>query len=146
MAKIDFKNVQTMIGAGAVVNGPITLKGGIIIYGKVYGDIQTDGPLRITISGQVFGNVQAIDAHIGGSIKGDITVTNKIVLGSKSEITGDLIYRSLIIEDGAQFEGSCSVICNKENVWDSSLKEYLKPRFTIASSPTDPNAWIKRKF
>ena len=140
MAKIDFKNVQTMIGDGAVVNGPITLKGGIIIYGKVYGDIQTDGPLRITISGQVFGNVQAIDAHIGGSIKGDITVTNKIVLGSKSEITGDLIYRSLIIEDGAQFEGSCSVIGNKENVGDSSVKEDLKPRFTIASSPADPNA------
>ena len=140
MAKIDFKNVQTMIGAGAIVNGPITLKGGIIIYGKVYGDIQTDGPLRITISGQVFGNVQAIDAHIGGSIKGDITVTNKIVLGSKSEITGDLIYRSLIIEDGAQFEGSCSVIGNKENVGDSSVKEDLKPRFTIASSPSDSNA------
>ena len=39
MAKIDFKNVQTMIGNGAVVNGPISLKGGIIIYGKVYGDI-----------------------------------------------------------------------------------------------------------
>jgi cytoskeletal protein CcmA (bactofilin family) len=53
MAKIDFNNIQTMIGAGAVVNGPITLKGGIIIYGKVYGDIQTDGPLRITVSGQV---------------------------------------------------------------------------------------------
>ena len=140
MAKIDFKNVQTMIGAGAIVNGPITLKGGIIIYGKVYGDIQTDGPLRITISGQVFGNVQAIDAHIGGSIKGDITVTNKIVLGSKSEISGDLIYRSLIIEDGAQFEGSCSVIGNKENVGDSSVKEDLKPRFTIASSPSDSNA------
>jgi len=129
-----------MIGAGAVVNGPITLKGGIIIYGKVYGDIQTDGPLRITVSGQVFGNVQAIDAHIGGSIKGDITVTNKIVLGSKSEITGDLIYRSLIIEDGAQFEGSCSVIGNKENVGDSSVKKDLKSRFTIASSPSDPNA------
>ena len=140
MAKIDFKNVQTMIGAGAIVNGPITLKGGIIIYGKVYGDIQTDGPLRITISGQVFGNVQAIDAHIGGSIKGDITVTNKIILGSKSEITGDLIYRSLIIEDGAQFEGSCSVIGNKENVEDSSVKKDLKPRFTIASSPSDSNA------
>ena len=39
MAKIDFKNVQTMIGAEAVVNGPIKLRGGIIVYGKVYGDI-----------------------------------------------------------------------------------------------------------
>ena len=138
MAKIDFKNVQTMIGAGAIVNGPITLKGGIIIYGKVYGDIQTDGPLRITISGQVFGNVQASDAHIGGSLKGDISVSNKIVLGRKSEIIGDLLYSSLIIEDGAQFQGSCSVIGNKENTIDSSLKE-PKPRFTMAS-PADPNA------
>ena len=110
MAKIDFKNVQTMIGNGAVVNGPISLKGGIIIYGTVYGDIQTDGPLRITISGKVFGNVQASDAHIGGSLKGDISVSNKIVLGRKSEIIGDLLYSSLIIEDGAQFQGSCSVI------------------------------------
>ena len=122
MAKIDFKNVQTMIGNGAVVNGPISLKGGIIIYGTVYGDIQTDGPLRITISGKVFGNVQASDAHIGGSLKGDISVSNKIVLGRKSEIIGDLLYSSLIIEDGAQFQGSCSVIGNKENTIDSSLK------------------------
>ena len=138
MAKIDFKNVQTMIGNGAVVNGPISLKGGIIIYGTVYGDIQTDGPLRITISGKVFGNVQASDAQIGGSLKGDISVANKIVLGRKSEIIGDLLYSSLIIEDGAQFQGSCSVIGNKENTIDSSLKE-PKPRFTMAS-PADPNA------
>ena len=138
MAKIDFKNVQTMIGNGAVVNGTISLKGGIIIYGTVYGDIQTDGPLRITISGKVFGNVQASDAHIGGSLKGDISVSNKIVLGRKSEIIGDLLYSSLIIEDGAQFQGSCSVIGNKENTIDSSLKE-PKPRFTMAS-PADPNA------
>ena len=61
----------------------------------------------------MFGNIQASDAHIGGSIKGDISVSNKIVLGSKSEISGDLTYRSLIIEDGAQFQGSCSVIGNK---------------------------------
>ena len=47
MAKIDFKNVQTMIGAEAVVNGPIKLRGGIIVYGKVYGDIHTDGPLSL---------------------------------------------------------------------------------------------------
>ena len=140
MAKIDFKNVQTMIGNGAVVNGPISLDGGIIIYGKVYGDIQTDGPLRITISGKVFGNIQASDAHIGGSIKGDISVSNKIVLGSKSEISGDLTYRSLIIEDGAQFQGSCSVIGNKDDAADTPINDELKPRFTMASSSSDSNA------
>ena len=139
MAKIDFKNVQTMIGAEAVVNGPIKLRGGIIVYGKVYGDIHTDGPVRITISGEVIGDVQASDAHIGGRIKGNVTVSNRIVLGRKSELKGDLIYRNLIIEDGAQYEGSCSAIGVKKDTSDSLVSE-ANLRFTMASPSSEPNA------
>ena len=139
MAKIDFKNVQTMIGVEAVVNGPINLRGGIIIYGKVYGNIHTDGPVRITISGEVKGDVQASDAHIGGSIQGDVTVSNRIVLGRKSELKGNLIYHSLVIEDGAQFEGSCSVIGDKQDASDSLVSE-ARLRFTMASPSSKPNA------
>ena len=139
MAKIDFKNVQTMIGAEAVVNGPIKLLGGIIVYGKVYVHIHTDGPVRITISGEVIGDVQASDAHIGGSIKGNVTVSNRIVLGRKSELKGDLIYHNLIIEDGAQFEGSCSVIGVKKDTSDSLVSE-ANLRFTMASPSSEPNA------
>ena len=140
MAKIDFKNVQTMIGAEAVVNGPIKLRGGIIVYGKVYGDIHTDGPVRITISGEVIGDVQASDAHVGGKIQGNVTVSNRIVLGRKSELKGDLIYHSLVIEDGAQFEGSCSVIGVLKDASDSSVSERGHPRFTLASPSSEPNA------
>ena len=121
MAKIDFKNVQTMIGVEAVVNGPIKMRGGIIVYGKVYGDIQ------------------ASDAHIGGSIQGNVTVSNRIVLGRKSDLKGDLIYHSLVIEDGAQFEGSCSVIGGKQHASDSLVSEE-KLRFTMASPSSEPNA------
>ena len=74
------------------------------------------------------------------SIKGDISVSNKIVLGSKSEISGDLTYRSLIIEDGAQFQGSCSVIGNKDDAVATPINDELKPRFTMASSSSDSNA------
>ena len=139
MAKIDFKNVQTMIGVEAVVNGPIKMRGGIIVYGKVYGDIHTEGPVRITISGEVIGDIQASDAHIGGSIQGNVTVSNRIVLGRKSELKGDLIYHSLVIEDGAQFEGSCTVIGNKQDASDSLVSE-ARLRFTMASPSSEPNA------
>ena len=139
MAKIDFKNVQTMIGAEAVVNGPIKLRGGIIVYGKVYGDIHTEGPVRITVSGEVIGDIQASDAHIGGRIQGNVTVSNRIVLGRKSELKGDLIYHSLVIEDGAQFEGSCTVIGDKQDTSDSLVSE-ARLRFTMASPSSEPNA------
>ena len=139
MAKIDFNNVQTMIGAEAVVNGPIKLRGGIIVYGKVYGDIHTEGPVRITISGEVIGDIQASDAHIGGRIQGNVTVSNRIVLGRKAELKGDLIYHSLVIEDGAQFEGSCTVIGDKQDASDSLVSE-ARLRFTMASPSSEPNA------
>ena len=139
MAKIDFKNVQTMIGAEAVVNGPIKLRGGIIVYGKIYGDIHTEGPVRITLSGEVIGDIQASDAHIGGRIQGNVTVSNRIVLGRKSELKGDLIYHSLVIEDGAQFEGSCTVIGEKQDTSDSLVSE-ARLRFTMASPSSEPNA------
>ena len=139
MAKIDFNNVQTMIGAEAVVNGPIKLRGGIIVYGKVYGDIHTDGPVRITLSGEIIGDVQASAAHIGGRIQGNVTVSNRIVLGRKSELKGDLIYHSLVREDGAQFEGSCSVIGGKKDASDSIVSE-AKLRFTMGSPSSEPNA------
>ena len=139
MAKIDFKNVQTMIGAEAVVNGPIKLRGGIIVYGKIYGDIHTEGPVRITLSGEVIGDIQASDAHIGGRIQGNVTVSNRIVLGRKSELKGDLIYHSLVIEDGAQFEGSCTVIGDKQDASDSLVSE-ARLRFTMASPSSEPNA------
>ena len=139
MAKIDFKNVQTMIGAEAVVNGPIKLRGGIIVYGKIYGDIHTEGPVRITLSGEVIGDIQASDAHIGGRIQGNVTVSNRIVRGRKSEVKGDLIYHSLVIEDGAQFEGSCTVIGDKQDTSDSLVSE-ARLRFTIASPSSELNA------
>ena len=139
MAKIDFKNVQTMIGAEAVVNGPIKLRGGIIVYGKIYGDIHTEGPVRITLSGEVIGDIQASDAHIGGRTQGNVTVSNRIVLGRKSELKGDLIYHSLVIEDGAQFEGSCTVISDKQDKSDSLVSE-ARLRFTMASPSSEPNA------
>ena len=139
MAKIDFNNVQPMIGAEAVVNGPIKLRGGIIVYGKIYGDIHTEGPVRITISGEVIGDIQASDAHIGGRIQGNVTVSNRIVLGRKSELKGDLIYHSLVIEDGAQFEGSCTVIGDKQDTSDSLVSE-ARLRFTMASPSSEPNA------
>ena len=41
MDKSNYKNVHTMIGPDATVNGPIRLTQGLIIYGKIYGDVIT---------------------------------------------------------------------------------------------------------
>ena len=39
MGKNDYKDVHTMIGADAVIQGNVTCQGGVAVYGKVFGDV-----------------------------------------------------------------------------------------------------------
>ena len=113
MAKNEYKDVHTMIGADAVIQGNVTCQGGVAVYGKVFGDVTSEGPVRIARGGEVHGNVQANDSQIGGTVDGNVRVENRAVLGSECNLKGDLVYRSLVIEEGAQFQGSCVLIENE---------------------------------
>ena len=55
MTKINFQNVHTMVGADAVIDGPVNLKEGIIVYGTVKGTVKTNGPVRVAENGLVKG-------------------------------------------------------------------------------------------
>lgn len=109
MVNDTLKHVETMIGADAVVYGNLKLKGGVIIYGMIFGDVITDGPARISRKALVKGNVVASDAYIGGAVEGNLTTNGKVVLKSHSKVSGDIVYQKLVIEEGAQFEGRCDL-------------------------------------
>ena len=109
MAKDTLRHVETMIGEDAVVRGDIILKGGAIISGKVYGNVRTNGSVRTTKTGYIKGDVTASDAFVGGVVEGNLTTSGKVVLGSRSDVKGDIVYRQLVIEEGAHFEGRCDI-------------------------------------
>ena len=109
MSKIDFQNVHTMIGAEANIEGNISLEGGLIVYGKIQGDVSTKGPVRIAKTAEIVGNIIASDIQIGGIVNGNITVDDRIVLGDQSTVNGDMVYRRLYIEEGAKFSGRCDL-------------------------------------
>ena len=117
MAKHENKDVHTMIGADAVIQGNIICQGGVAVYGKVFGDVTSEGPVRVARGGEVHGNVQADDSHIGGTVDGNVRVENRAVLGSESQLKGDLIYRMLALAEEAQFQGHC-VLAGSEPVME----------------------------
>ena len=110
MSKINFQNVHTMIGADARIDGPVKLREGIIIYGQVHGDVVTDGPVRVAQNALVQGNISGSHIRVGGTVVGNITADGQVILGKKCVLKGDIIYRKLLIEDGAQFEGKCDIV------------------------------------
>ena len=113
MATSKFKNVHTMIGPDAKIKGPISLEQGIIIYGRVYGDVFTLGSIRIAKDGIVEGNVRGSNVILGGTIIGHVKSEGSVTLKKTSKLKGDISYRKLHIEDGAQFEGQCELVLDQ---------------------------------
>ena len=114
MDKSRFKNIHTMIGPDATINGHIRLTAGLIIYGKVYGDVITKGSVRIAKNGLVQGTVEGSNIRVGGTVIGDIKSEGQVVLRKNCVLKGDISYRKLHIEDGAQFEGKCDLAIEME--------------------------------
>ena len=112
MKRNNQKHVETMIGEDAVITGEIVLNGGAIISGKVMGNVKTSGTVRVTRTGTIEGDIEAGEATVGGTVHGNVQA-GKVVLRGDSKVHGDIVYKQLVIEEGASFEGRCDIDTNQ---------------------------------
>lgn len=77
------------------------------IAGKVY---STSGTMIVDVEAKIDANVDVAVAVIGGTVNGDIVAREKVELGPASRIYGNIWTRSIVIKDGAIFEGVCRMI------------------------------------
>ena len=103
-------NTSSILGPELEINGDVKVSGSLLIYGKVFGSIQSNGAVRTAKGSVVNGNISAKEAAIGGKVDGDLDVENKITLGDTSFLTGNLKAAILTIEEGAKFDGVCSML------------------------------------
>ena len=92
------------------IHGDVKVSGSLIIYGKVFGNIQSNGAVQTANGSVVNGNISAKDIAIGGKVDGDLDVEKKVTLGDTSFLTGNLKASILTIEEGAKFDGVCSMV------------------------------------
>ena len=119
--------MSTIITPETVIHGSINLLGDILLHGKVEGDVITNGDVRSSRGSEILGDVQGHNAFISGVVKGDLLAKNKVILGKGARLTGRLEAVTLIIEEGAVFEGNCSMFDeNKVETEPDSPTEILK--------------------
>jgi cytoskeletal protein CcmA (bactofilin family) len=97
------------IGHTTSIEGNIVSDGDLHINGKIKGKIRCSGSISLGDEGAIDGEVYAENAIIGGMIQGKIVVKNKVTLESKSSLVGELTCARLVIEEGANFDGSSSM-------------------------------------
>ncbi|MCL2121120.1 MAG: polymer-forming cytoskeletal protein [Clostridiales bacterium] len=110
MAKDKTDAVGTIISEDCHFEGNIKLESSIRIDGKHVGDVITEGDVYVGDTGSCVGNLSARNFYIGGIIKGDIVAKARIELSSKAKLRGNATMGNLIMEEGAEFMGSCRTI------------------------------------
>ncbi len=110
------KNIETLpnesnniIGKGTSIIGSITSVGNIRVEGIVQGEITTKAKLVLAKNATIQGNIFAHNVQIAGKIEGNLKVSALLILKSTAIIQGDITTNKLICEEGARFNGKCTM-------------------------------------
>ena len=103
------------VGNGTVLTGETAFQAMLRIDGHLTGRVTSEnGTLIIGATGRVDANIMVAAAMINGTVNGDIVAMDKIELGRTARVVGNIQTPKLIIEDGATFEGGCTMLKAKE--------------------------------
>jgi cytoskeletal protein CcmA (bactofilin family) len=100
--------LTSFVGADTVLTGEATFTGMLRIDGHMSGSVNSqNGTAIIGAGGQVDANLNVAVAIIYGTVNGDIAASKRIELGRTSRVVGNIQTPSLVMEQGAIFEGMC---------------------------------------
>ena len=99
------------VGGGTEVTGEANFKAMMRVDGHLSGRVSSSsGTLIVGANGKVDANIEVAVAVIHGTINGDIIATQRLELGRAAKVNGNIQTPSLIIEQGAIFEGTCKML------------------------------------
>lgn len=98
-----------MIGLGTIIKGDLTSDGDLRIDGKIEGNVISKSKIAMGASAEIKGNVHARSADISGKIEGDVAISETLFLRSSAKIYGNITTSKLVIESGAEFNGTCNM-------------------------------------
>jgi cytoskeletal protein CcmA (bactofilin family) len=103
------KRIDSLIGAGTVVNGDVTFTGGLRIDGRVQGNVvaANSEPSTLVLSEQakVDGEIRVSHMVINGTVNGPLIANDYVELQPKARVVGDVTYKTLEMHVGAVIQG-----------------------------------------
>ncbi|HZX52954.1 MAG TPA: polymer-forming cytoskeletal protein [Pseudomonas sp.] len=101
-----FNGKTSLIAVGAELQGNLRFQGAVQVDGKVSGNLlASEGMVRVSVQGQVEGEVRAPHVLIDGEVIGDVHASAHLELGARARVRGNLYYGLMEMAMGAQIEG-----------------------------------------
>jgi len=118
-------NFGILIAAGTESEGKIIHPGAVLVEGSFEGEILINQTLTVEPQGKVFASISAATVVCRGLIEGDIQALVQAHLCKGCIVRGSIYTPSIHIEEGAVFEGRCSM---PRQPGEIAIQKKSKPR------------------
>lgn len=102
-------DLNGFLDAGSHIQGDLHFEDTFRVDGKLTGKVVSDGDLVVGEQGQVEGEIQVGRIFVSGVVRGSVRASRRVEVTARGRVWADLATPSLVIEDGAHFEGRCSM-------------------------------------
>ena len=116
----------TFIDSDTRISGDIEFAGSVLMDGNLEGNIKakgSDAKLTISEHGRVKGTVIVAHLVVHGTIEGELRVAERLELGPKARIIGNVQYNLLQISAGARVEGELTHKSETNSVQEDKKNE-----------------------
>ena len=102
-------DLNGFLDGGSHLQGELRFDASFRVDGRLTGLVESGGDLIVGESGEVEGEIQAGQVFISGTVRGKIKAGKKIQIAPGGKLFAEIDTPALVIEDGATFEGTCSM-------------------------------------
>lgn len=108
MAAIDEGSFESHIGKGTKISGKLNFRAPAKIEGEAEGEITGD-VIMIAQGAVVTARIAGTHVTVAGQVSGEIIARERLELLATARIKCTITTPSLILNEGAQFEGDCKM-------------------------------------
>jgi cytoskeletal protein CcmA (bactofilin family) len=102
-------DLNGFLDRGSRLQGELHFESSFRIDGKLQGKIESSGRLIVGEGGEVEGEIHVRHVAVSGVVRGSLQADEQIHIAAGGRVEADLDTPSLVIEDGAVFEGRCTM-------------------------------------
>jgi cytoskeletal protein CcmA (bactofilin family) len=123
---------RATIGRSITIRGDVTGDEDLLIQGRVDGSVNLkQHSVTVGSEGEVKANISGRVVTVEGSVEGNLSAEEQVILRSSARVQGDIAAPRLVLEDGARFRGGVDM---GETVEPSGRTE-VSPRAAAARMP-----------
>jgi cytoskeletal protein CcmA (bactofilin family) len=102
-------DLNGFLDKGSHLQGELRFDTTFRVHGRFSGSVTSEGDLIVGEGGELDGEIQVGDLFVSGIVRGKVSAKRRIHLAPTGRLYAEVDTPSLVVDEGAFFEGNCTM-------------------------------------